>query len=694
MSSYGAVDSATAGDELTGLRTGQEEGRGYRRRASSSSSSSSSYALTATLVAAAFFGGGLAWSGAPRAAFLIGWGGSGSSSGSSSASSLSNSSSSSAALPVGLRPSPEDGMGFPGIDRADGADPSPVWGPVRQPPFPTNAWYLNLVSHRAADAPDESTRAYTVPYVVDTAPALDGMAGIRLHWPVVQASPKNVQMVSDGHSGISLGTVDPAVAAGYVVDGDTDLSLLGVSLRWGGGRGTGTKGTKGMTTHIVRGMPYGTVRYHGGALPSLHSYNAPASPPLIDGGTELQCGVMDEGGGVAANTTAVARSEVLLHFRNSDFTWALFFSRPVELSCGVSEGDVQVAQFVLSVADTGGGGGGDGGEDDSEPLTVRAALLDQCTTGKSQLSQHCAEKAQWKDPDGYADLLREKASVFPVSPKLDIEYPEEGTPSEDRAVRLRIDWDPRSVSDDGASTGARRVRGSGEANELIMFALPHQQADLEEGATDHCVPTFHGSTCLVKGSSWALTEDVSDPISLTAARPPEAATIPDLAKALVKDIRYHMSDNLLIAAADTYFSGKTLARLARVIAITSEMRDLAQRPIAELRRVYGDADEADLAASMKASSASKLPSSEDIHKAVSKLKKAVEVWLQPDASAPFVFDRSWGGFVNCGCTYQGKGEHGFCNNTFPECPALDDVNEDFGNGFYNGEAHFVINEGH
>ena len=251
-------------------------------------------------------------------------------------------------------------MGFPGIDRADGADPSPVWGPVRQPPFPTNAWYLNLVSHRAADAPDESTRAYTVPYVVDTAPALDGMAGIRLHWPVVQASPKNVQMVSDGHSGISLGTVDPAVAAGYVVDGDTDLSLLGVSLRWGGGRGTGTKGTKGMTTHIVRGMPYGTVRYHGGALPSLHSYNAPASPPLIDGGTELQCGVMDEGGGVAANTTAVARSEVLLHFRNSDFTWALFFSRPVELSCGVSEGDVQVAQFVLSVADTGGGGGGGG----------------------------------------------------------------------------------------------------------------------------------------------------------------------------------------------------------------------------------------------------------------------------------------------------------------------------------------------
>jgi endo-1,3(4)-beta-glucanase len=31
--------------------------------------------------------------------------------------------------------------------------------------------------------------------------------------------------------------------------------------------------------------------------------------------------------------------------------------------------------------------------------------------------------------------------------------------------------------------------------------------------------------------------------------------------------------------------------------------------------------------------------------------------------------------------------HGFCNNTFPDCPALIDVNENFGNGFYN-DHHF------
>ena len=42
------------------------------------------------------------------------------------------------------------------------------------------------------------------------------------------------------------------------------------------------------------------------------------------------------------------------------------------------------------------------------------------------------------------------------------------------------------------------------------------------------------------------------------------------------------------------------------------------------------------------------------------------------------------GFVNCGCKYTFKKGHeaeGSCNNTFPECPAIEDVNEDFGNAW-------------
>ena len=46
--------------------------------------------------------------------------------------------------------------------------------------------------------------------------------------------------------------------------------------------------------------------------------------------------------------------------------------------------------------------------------------------------------------------------------------------------------------------------------------------------------------------------------------------------------------------------------------------------------------------------------------------------------------RVYSGFVNCGCKYTFKKGHegeGSCNNTFPVCPALEDVNEDFGNAW-------------
>jgi hypothetical protein len=91
---------------------------------------------------------------------------------------------------------------------------------------------------------------------------------------------------------------------------------------------------------------------------------------------------------------------------------------------------------------------------------------------------------------------------------------------------------------------------------------------------------------------------------------------------------------------------------------------------------------------MKAAGSVKLPSDKDLTSAIDSLKHAVQAWLDSDAEAPFVYDSTWGGLVNCGCRYVGKGEHGYCNNTFPDCPALVDVNQDFGNGtheqFWNG----------
>jgi endo-1,3(4)-beta-glucanase len=53
------------------------------------------------------------------------------------------------------------------------------------------------------------------------------------------------------------------------------------------------------------------------------------------------------------------------------------------------------------------------------------------------------------------------------------------------------------------------------------------------------------------------------------------------------------------------------------------------------------------------------------------------------AESPFLYDKSWGGMVMCGCNYVYENGKGFCANKFPDCPALVDQGQNFGAGFYN-----------
>ena len=103
--------------------------------------------------------------------------------------------------------------------------------------------FQNLLSHRAAEHPDESTRVYTIPYIIDTVPTFYNSntssgsttaktAGIRLHWPITQASTGNIQMVYDYKNGLSLGSTDASLSGDYVVQNTPNLSPLGVSLEW------------------------------------------------------------------------------------------------------------------------------------------------------------------------------------------------------------------------------------------------------------------------------------------------------------------------------------------------------------------------------------------------------------------------------------------------------------------------------
>ena len=132
--------------------------------------------------------------------------------------------------------------------------------------------------------------------------------------------------------------------------------------------------------------------------------------------------------------------------------------------------------------------------------------------------------------------------------------------------------------------------------------------------------------------------------------------------------------------------------MGRIIEITHELKRLSDGDAAD----YADADESTVAESASAAAAVDLPSHSEVESLLDDLQESVEIWLKPGgkaqkgAEAEFLFDESWGGFVNCGCNYTFHKEHpdkGSCSNVFPNCPALADVNEDFGNGFYN-DHHF------
>ena len=546
--------------------------------------------------------------------------------------------------------------------------------------------FQNLVSQRAAAQPNDQTRVYTVPYIIDTASPYEGMEGLRIHWPVLQASDTNLQMVDDFKNALCLG----AEGFGSSDDGiykvkDGKLSHLGVGLEWSGEESS-------MSTNIIRGMPYVTMEYNQTELaattPTIYSYNGLSSKVQIDLETafepdktskpKLVCGV--EGSALHRGNTVVVRNHLHLHMINSDFTWMVFFNKPVKVKCSNPNGgtDPKLRDFKLSVVEI-----LDEVEEETadKKLVVRVALLDQCTSGHSSIQQHCLERNAHVDPEGYEKLLKASAHAIPNSPSIAFEY---SAPSFDSSAmdaedvaKIHIDWDATS------STG-------GNIDDLLMFGLPHHlesiSGETNATITDFCVHSFHGNTCLVQDSKWTLEEALGASLSFFAPRPPKAEFIPSIAKYLKEDISFQLSDNTLRGASDTYFSGKILARLARIIMIATELKLLAEAISVEdiQSNYYGDdsVTAKTLVDSISAASAVDLPSSDEIDSAVEQLKAAVTIWLKSNAEAPYVYDESWGGLVNCGCRYVGWDDHGYCENSFPDCPALGDVNEDFGNGTF------------
>lgn len=563
--------------------------------------------------------------------------------------------------------------------RPYGSQPGPVYGPSLSKgartsgvALPTNAWYQNLLLGTAGHdslLPTDSNQLYTLPNIVDL---VGPIPGIRTHRPFHAGGDHVVQMAFLPLQGLTIGrrSFGSKEEWGYTLlesgesGDDIAFSNLGLNIQWAQPTADSSKtsssdesGTQDlMTAPIVRGMPYTTVLYHGDAVtPVVVSEIPTGSSPLVDGQFKLNCG---------NSNTITVNSDVELYFKDSDLSWLVFFSRPVEVKC-ITDGDVAFELEVVSVEDTGNG-----------PLVVRTAILNTCTTGRNP--EFCTHGKPSKDAEAYGALLRKHVGTYPYNPKVRHIFPTEDDQTPDDMTML-FDWGVRSSTNNVEPP-----------EEVLTYALQHHadtmkaegDIDVMQSQTLGCIFSFHGKMCPVTGNVWIMKEKLPD-LNFIAPRPPKSGMVQAIADSLVSDIDYSLPDYFMKGAGDTYFSAKMLAKLGRIVVITDELKRVQSAVSVDELSEYYDRSNENLPDTMAACKDATLPTDETLESAIDRLRRGTEIWLNGTAEAQFVYDESYGGVVSCGCLFNGEG----CDNRVPYCVAFDDPGANFGNGFYN-DHHF------
>jgi hypothetical protein len=446
-----------------------------------------------------------------------------------------------------------------------------------------------------------------------------------------------------------------------------------------------------MTSTITKGMPYGTMRFENffidtspekagftRLLPTIVSEIPLASAPIIDQGMQLECGVEQTQYGTKSSN--VVKREIELHGAESDFTWLVFVSEPVIVNCRSDNATGSVTIQVLKGANQ---SSYDDVWDIERPLFIRSALSKLCTSNKNAIYCHQEEMLQGALNIGqgrYDEVLRNHSHIYSGrASTVDYEVNDKLG-----AISLKFDWDAQNMIP--LRNRPRNVSGGDDLESLLVFALPHH---LDLMGTQHaigyrpyCAHTLIGPACLLVGSSWTMT-DLVPPVSFRAPRPPAVWSIKPLADSLRHDINFTLPKLYLRGGGDTYFSGKMLAKQARILLIAEEITEIcgfppfvvnATSPVPTWFRhseANIEGEEYRLACSL-----SEFPSDDSIKAAIASLRDSVQVWLDGSAETPFVYDTAWGGIVSCGCDYNGK----VCTNSYPNCIAFDDPGMNFGNG--------------
>jgi endoglucanase Acf2 len=495
-------------------------------------------------------------------------------------------------------------------------------------PLPTSAWYQNLLMLGEQEEPSTTHRAYAMPYVVDV---IGNIPGLRIHTFQKVTTYDTVNLNIDEPHALTLGaaldlrqqqSIQQLFGApkGYSVQAATQL---GVSLKWD---------YFPMTSSIVKGMPYATMEYAPRVdqneadltiLPTIYSDVPLFGALAVDGVTSINCdGDLQFG---------VEREAQLLF--QSGITWMVFFSRPTQLQCKNDGG-----RFVLQAVED---------FNIKDPLVIRVAMVVP-RDNKDQNKEEFASR--------YKEFLRRHSNVYPGANTRVAQ-----AVSDDKVYgNLVLDWDAQTMRKDDADANG----------DLAMFALPHHQDKLKKDVQeDLCTVSLLGPLCPILGASWSMVEMLPE-VSFQAPRHPDPSMLPALAESLRTDILYQIPANFQLGAGDTYFSGKALGKLARILLINEEVNEICQDPSEEYREVCVDA-------------LLQMPVEVEVTMALEHLRKGVEIWLHGEGQSPFVYDPAWGGVVNCGCMYS----YGKCLNKIPDCPAFTDKLLNFGGGFYS-DHHF------
>jgi hypothetical protein len=421
-----------------------------------------------------------------------------------------------------------------------------------------------------------------------------------------------------------------------------------------------------MSSAIVKGMPYVTMRYekfhstHGEMnFPTVVSPVALASDPIVDGTTTLDC---------KTSGSIVVNREIEIHSTFSDFTWLIFVSEPVQLVCAQDPDTGTTLQFVERMKK---------GEDDGEtPFFIRVAVSKLCTSNNNPIYCHQEELLEGALRIGqgrYDDVLRNHSRYYPGSnTSFDFDVDEE-----EGKINMYFDWDIQDMTSRTGQIDSSTKLDMG--TDLLVFALPHH-LDLmgtqnAPGYRPYCAHSLKGPACLLSGSKWTVVDDIP-PVSFRAGRPIPPWAIGLLADSLVHDMNFTLPNYFRRGAGDTYFSGKMLAKLGRILIIAEEVKEICRESSGMFHSTANEA-------ARDACKAVSLPTDKDMKTTLETLRDSTQIWIDGTAETPFVFDSAWGGVVSCGCLFNGKK----CGNKFPDCPAFGDPGLNFGNAFYN-DLHF------